>query len=201
MQITGIEFQKKHDDRANLYIDGDFYCGVSVELILREQLKKGMEVDVEKLQEIIVEDEKKTAFSKVIKYISSTIKTEKQIKDYLKRKEYNQSTIEYVIGKLKEYNYIDDEQFARSFVLTYASKYGKLKLISALRSKGITEEVIDNVFTDELKIESNIMQVAEKYLKNKEKSPQTFMKLSRFLCSRGYDFDEINRIVNELKKD
>lgn len=200
MQITGIEFQKKHDDRANLYIDGDFYCGVSVELILREQLKKGLEIDEQKLQNLILEDEKKTAFAKVLKYISSTIKTEKQIRDYLKRKEYSLSTIDHVINKLREYNYIDDEQFARSFVLTYASKYGKLKLISALRSKGVSENVIDNVFSEDLKIESNIMQVAEKYLKNKEKSPQTFMKLSRFLFSRGYEFDEINRTVNELKR-
>jgi len=201
MQITGIEFQKKHDDRANLYIDGEFYCGVSVELVIKEQLKKGMEIDVEKLNSLVIEDEKKTAFSKTIKYMSGSLKTEKQIKDYLKRKEYNPSTIDYVVDKLNEYKYLDDEQFAKSFVLTYSSKYGKLKLIAALKSKGVSDRIIDNVFSEDLELKNNIKLVAEKYLKNKDRNPQTYIKLSRFLYSRGYEFDEINKTINELKRD
>lgn len=201
MQITGIEFQKKHDDRANLYIDGEFYCGVSVELVIKEQLKKGMEIDVEKLNSMVIEDEKKTAFSKAIKYMSGSLKTEKQIKDYLKRKEYDTSIIDYVIDKLNEYKYLDDEQFAKSFVLTYSSKYGKLKLIAALKSKGISDRIIDNVFSEDLELKNNIKSVAEKYLKNKDRNAQTYIKLSRFLYSRGYEFDEINKTINELKRD
>ena len=146
MQITKIEFQKKHDDRVNLYVDDEFYAGVSVELILKSQLKKGQEISKEILDELILEDEKGSAFSKSVKYLSSALKTERQIKDYLRKKEYNPSTIEYVIDKLREYKYLDDEAYAKSFVLTYSSKYGKLKLISALRSKGISDSVIDNIF-------------------------------------------------------
>ena len=168
MQITGIEFQKKHDDRANLYVDDEFYCGISVELVMREQIKKGMEIDQEKLQELILEDEKYSAFGKAVKYLSSTLKTERQIKDYLRKKEYNQVTIDYVIDKLYEYKYLDDESYAKSFVLTYSNKYGKLKLISALKSKGVSDRVIDNIFSEELGIDSNIRNVAEKYLKNKK---------------------------------
>lgn len=201
MQITGIEFQKKHDDRVNLYVDNEFYAGISVELVLKEQLKKGMEIAKEALDNLIMEDEKGSAFSKAVKYLSSALKTEKQIKDYLRKKEYNPGTIEYVIDKLNEYKYLDDENYAKSFVLTYSSKYGKLKLISALRSKGVSDRIIDNVFSDELEIKSNIKNVAEKYLKNKEINSQTYLKLSRFLYSRGYEFDEINRVINELKKD
>lgn len=201
MQITCIEFQKKHDDRVNLYVDDEFYAGVSVELILKQQLKKGMEISKEELDQLILEDEKGSAFNKSVKYLNSALKTEKQIKEYLRKKGYNLSTIEYVVDKLKEYKYLDDENYARSFVLTYSNKYGKLKLISALRSKGVSDRIIDNIFSEDLGIESNIRSIAEKYLKNKEKNPQTYLKLSRFLYSRGYEFDEINRLINELKKD
>ena len=201
MQITAIEFQKKHDDRANLYIDDEFYCGISVELVLKEQLKKGTEIDKERLDNLILEDEKHSAFAKSLKYISGSLKTEKQIKDYLRKKEYNPNTIEYVIDKLNEYKYIDDEQYAKSFVLTYASKYGKLKLISGLKNKGISDRIIDNLFDEELELPSNIGLVAEKYMKNKQRNPKTYMMLSRFLYSRGYEFDDINRVVSEMKKD
>ena len=202
MQITKIEFQKKHDDRANLYIDEEFYAGVSVELVIKEQLKKGMEIEKSRLDEIILEDQKHTAFSKAIKYSSSVLKTEKQIKEYLKKKEYAPSTIDYVIDKMVEYKYLDDEQYARAFVLTYSNKYGKLKLISALRSKGVSSKIIDNIFSqedDDLEIKSNIKSVAEKYLKNKVVDAKTYLKLGRFLASRGYEFDEISRVINELK--
>ena len=95
---------------------------------------------------------------------------------------------------------MDDEGYARAFVLTYSKKYGKLKLIAALRSKGISDAIIDEVLEDKMP-ESNIRAVADKYLKNKEKTSQTYLKLSRFLYSRGYEFDEINRLINEYKKD
>ena len=60
MQITDIEIQKKHDDRVNIYVDDEFFCGVSLELVMREHLKKGVEIDSEQLKELILEDEKKT---------------------------------------------------------------------------------------------------------------------------------------------
>ena len=200
MLITKIEVQKKHDDRANLYVDDKFYAGIAIELVMKHGIKKGLEIDKETLDEIILNDEKGHALSKAVKYISSNLKTTKQIKDYLKKKEFNPQTIEYVIDKMNEYKYLDDEGYARAFVLTYSKKYGKLKLIAALRSKGISDAIIDEVLEDKMP-ESNIRAVADKYLKNKEKTSQTYLKLSRFLYSRGYEFDEINRIINEYKKD
>ena len=201
MLITKIEVQKNNDDRANLYLDDKFYCGISIELVMKEQLKKGMERDKDKLDQLVLEDEKGHALSKAVKYISSNLKTTKQIRDYLKKKDYNPQTIDYVIDKMNEYKYLDDESYAKSFVLTYSKKYGKLKLISALKSKGITESIIEDLFTDENQTASNIFAVAEKYLKNKDKNAQTYLKLSRFLYARGYEFDDINRVINEYKKD
>lgn len=199
MLITKLEVQKNHQDRANLYLDDQFYCGISIELVMKENLKKGMEIDKTRIDELVLEDEKSSALSKAVKYISSNLKTTRQIKDYLKKKLYSHQTIDYVIEKLDEYKYLDDENYAKSFVLTYSNKYGKLKLISALKSKGILDEIIDKIFSE--KIESNIKSVAEKYLRNKEKNAQTYLKLSRFLYSRGYEFEEINRIINEYKEE
>lgn len=201
MLITKIEVQKNHDDRANLYVDDKFYAGIAIELVMKHGLKKGLEIDKETLDEIILNDEKGHALSKAVKYISSNLKTTKQIKDYLKKKEYNPQTIDYVIDKMNEYKYLDDEGYAKAFVLTYSKKYGKLKLVAALRSKGVADSIIDEVLEPDNLPESNIKAVADKYLKNKERNSQTYLKLSRFLYSRGYEFDEINRLINEYKKD
>lgn len=198
-EITSIEVQQKDKTRANIYLDEKFYAGISIELVVKYQLKKGQEIDENYLAEIIFEDEKGKALSKAVKYISSTLKTTQQIRDYLRKKDYNPQVVDYVINKMIEYKYLDDEAYAKAYISTYSSKFGKMKLISQLKSRGVRESIIDSVFADEIKMEDSIMKVAEKYLKNKEIKPDTYMKLSRFLYGRGYEFDDINSCINEMK--
>lgn len=201
-EITNLEIQKKDDRRVNLYLDDKFYAGISIELVMKHHLKKGVEIEKSDLDSLILEDEKGKALDKAVKYISSTLKTTKQIRDYLKKKEYNPQTIDYVIDKMQEYKYLDDEAYAKAFISTYSNKYGKLKLVSALKSKGVCENVIDSVLSaEDLKMENSIETTANKYLRNKPRTNETYMKLSRFLYSRGYEFDDIKSLINELKED
>jgi regulatory protein len=200
-EITKLEVQKNNSERISLYLDDKFYCGISAELVIKNHLKVGLNISKEELDELVLEDEKGKALSRAVKYIGNNLKTIKQIRDYLKKKDYNPNTIDYVIDKLKEYSYIDDEAYCKAFVSTYSHKYGKLKLISALKSKGVSDKTIDNVFNEDLQIKDSIESVANKYLKNKERNKETYLKLSRFLYSRGYEFDDINRLINILKEE
>jgi len=198
-EITKIEVQQKDKTRANLYLDDEFFCGIAIELCVKFALKKGMEIEEEFLKEIVFEDEKSKAMNKAVAYINSSLKTSKQIKDYLRKKEYSPQTIDYVIDKMNEYKYLDDKAYAKAFVSTYSSKYGKIKLKSMLKSKGVSDLDIEDVFSEELKIDNSISKVADKYLRNKEINKETLNKLGRFLCSRGYGFDEINAYISNLK--
>ena len=197
MKITKLEVQKNDKNRVNLYVDDEFYSGIPAELVYLEHLKTGLEIDEKDLKKIIFENEKSKAMSRVTKYIGSSLKTQKQIRDYLRKKEYSEDTIKFVMSKLVEYNYIDDKKYAQAYVLTYGKKYGKLKLISQLKVKGVSEEIIECVLEDN-KVDS-IESVASKYLKNKVMSYEVSQKLFRFLYSRGYEFDEINSYINKLK--
>lgn len=199
MEITKLEVQKNNDSRVNLYLDDKFYAGISLELVVREHLKVGLEIDENHLKNLILEDEKGKALAKAVKYIGTNLKTAKQLRDYLRRKEYNPVTIDYVLDKLNEYNYLDDENYARAYILTYSSKYGKLKLKLQLRSKGVSDNIIDKYL--ESSCVSSIDSVANKYMKNKERTHENYQKLSRFLYSRGYDFDDINSCVSRIKEE
>ena len=200
-KITAIEVQAKDKSRANIYLDDEFFAGISIELVIKHQLKKDMGIDDKFLADIIFEDDKGKALAKAIKYMGSNLKSCAQIKDYLRKKEYATEIIDYVIDKMKEYKYLDDESYARAYISAYSNKYGKLKLIQALKSKGITDKTIDTVFEeDDLKMQDSIDKVASKYLKNKEITQETLVKLNRFLYSRGYEFDQINSYIRGLKK-
>lgn len=199
MEITKLEIQKNNSERVNLYLDEKFFSGISLELTVREHLKVGQEIDEEHLNNLILEDEKGKALAKAVKYIGSNLKTTKQVKDYLKKKDYNCHTIAYVLDKLAEYKYLDDENYARAYILTYSNKYGRLKLKSQLQLKGVSEDIIDK-YLDNVD-GSSIENVAKKYMKNKEINYENCQKLSRFLYSRGYDFSDINSLVNRLKEE
>lgn len=198
--ITKVEVQKNNKERANIYIDDKFFAGMNIELVIKYGLKKGKEVDEKLFNEVMLEDLKSDAFNKAIKYIGSSLKSIKQIKEYLKRKEFPEEVVETVIEKLCEYKYLDDYAYAKGFILTYSNKYGKLKLLSQLKMKGIDENIIEDIF-NENNIESNIESVARKYLKNKNIKSETWLKLSRFLYSRGYEFEDINKVVENLKEE
>ena len=118
--ITKIEVQKNNKERANVYIDDEFFAGMNIELIMKYGLKKGVDVNDELINEIILEELKTEAFNKAINYIGSALKSKKQLKDYLKKKDYPIEVMEFVIDKLCEYKYLDDYNFANSFVLTYS---------------------------------------------------------------------------------
>jgi hypothetical protein len=79
--ITKIEVQKNNEERANLYLDDDFCCGISIELVIKHQLKKGIQIDEEQLKEMILEDEKGNPFVFDFKFSPKTNKYEGLIQE------------------------------------------------------------------------------------------------------------------------
>jgi len=82
-EITAITPQVKDKTRCNVFVDGRFYCGLTLEAAVKNRLKAGQIVDLEKLSAIQLESEKSTALDKALTHISAVQKTEKQVKEYL----------------------------------------------------------------------------------------------------------------------
>ncbi len=198
--ITKIQVQKNNENRVNVYLDDKFFCGISVDLTIKHKLKVGSEIDDNYLQELVVDDEKISAFDKAVNYLGRGLKSVKQMQEYLGKKGYSQFTCEHVINKLLEYKYLNDEEYARAFVLTYSKKFGILKLKNQLRQKGIDEFIVEDVFCSLEDNISSIECVANKYIKNKEINRETVNKLYRFLATRGYEYDEIGKVVKKIEE-
>lgn len=206
-KITKIEVQKNNNQKANLFLDEVFFSRIYLDTCVKYGLKSGLEIEENKLKQIIDESEKKLAVNFAVNYIGSAIKTRKQIRDYLKKKEFDAESIEYVVSKLEEYKYIDDEAYVASYVNFYSSKYGKNKIINNLKAKGVSEKIIANFFEDNGEdfaenAQNLCMEIAKKKARNLDLSDvKNVQKLSRFLIGRGFDYDEINYTINKLKSD
>ena len=77
-EITAITPQVKDKTRCNIYVDGRFCCGLTLEATVKNRLKVGQSITEERLAEIQLDSEKNAAFDKALTHLSATMKTEKQ---------------------------------------------------------------------------------------------------------------------------
>ena len=89
-KVTAITPQVKDDKRVNVYIDGAFACGLSLEAAVKNKVKVGAEIDEARLKEIEFDSEKTSAMEKTAAFISKTMKTEREVALFLARKGYSE---------------------------------------------------------------------------------------------------------------
>ncbi|MBQ3214455.1 MAG: regulatory protein RecX [Clostridia bacterium] len=198
MKITKIEIQKKNKNRVNLYLDEEFFCGLSLETVLKNHLKEGIEVEEDKIKFLVFETEKEMALSKAVGYISKCQKTKKEVYKYLIQKGYDEEIINYVISKLEEYNFVDDTLYAKNYIKFKNKNSGSRKIEMELKQKGINEEVAKESLEKYSNDREFVLMVATKYMKNKEKDLKNKQKAYRHLASRGFISEDIIFALNQI---
>ena len=199
--ITKIE-EQKNKKRVNIFVDNAFFCGINKETAILFRLKEDSEIDENTLKNAIFESEVKSAFEKAIDYISSRIHTKKELFDKLFKKGFEKKVVDSAIFKLEEYNYVNDELFAKTFVQENY-KYSKKMLENKLKQKGVSSEIISNVLelnTDE-KEEELCEKQLKKLLKNKNKnnfSKEELQKIYMSLFRKGFEFDLIKKVCRKV---
>lgn len=194
-EITNIVQHGK--ETYSVFLDGAFFCKLNAETIVKTGIKVGKEISKEEIENAQAENEKLVAFDKCLKLLSVP-KTRKQIVDSLSSKGYAPKTISYCLEKLDEYKYLDDEAFARLYVNSYSFKKGKRLLEFELKSKGVSQEIINKVMQNYEFSQEDLISLAEKFIKGKAKDKKTAQKLSAHLFSKGFTLDEISPVVRKL---
>ena len=199
--ITALTAQEKRKDRVNLFIDGAFYAGVSLETVLKLRLKTGQEVDEKKLAEILAETERTEALSKALDYALKNLKTKRQIKDYLLKKGYSEDVVWQAVDKLKEYGYIDDKNYSQRYIESTSKTQGKRLIEYKLMMKGVKKEDIESAYENtETDDAENARCLAEKHLRNKEITSENVRKTYKYLIGRGFSYEQAASAIAEFKE-
>ena len=190
-EITGILPQVKDKTRCNIYLDGRFCCGLTLETVIKNRLKVGKTVTETELAEMQLESEKNTALDKALTHLSATRKTEKQIRAYLTEKGYLPAVVEYVLEKLRSYNFVNDGEYAEAYVEHAVKRKGERKIRMELRGKGVADEQIDAALSqvdEEQEIET-ATGILQKYMRGKTADKETLQKAYRYLMGKGFSYD------------
>ncbi len=203
-KITAIEVQKKDKERYSLFVDGDFFSGVSMETVIKHHLKVGLELDKKELAEILYVTEKEKALKKALDYVSKALKTKRQVKEYLLGKEFSEEIVYNVLDKLLEYGLINDFNYCLRYIETYSKTQGRKLMEYKLMLKGASKTDIEKAFMEidgEIDNVENAYRLAVKHLKGKERTLENYSKTYRYLASKGYLFEDIDKAIYRIKEE
>ena len=204
--ITKIEVGKRNKERVNIYIDEEYAFSISAELIYKENLKVNDKIDVDSLKKLADEDNYIKCKNTALKTIERTYKSEKELAQKLALKGYDDHIINRTINFMKEYNLLNDNNYATMYVKDKSRNIGKKKIKYSLLQKGIDEEIIESelekINNDEVKaiVYEMALKKYKVFSKRENDNYKLTQKLYRFLMGKGYDYDLIKDVVKSIVK-
>lgn len=201
-EITKVKRQKD-EKRVNVYLDGKFAFGISLEAVLKHGLEKGKIVSQEFIDNLRDEAEEGKVYNHVLRFATLRPRSEKEIKLWFRRKKVLPAVGEAVFNRLKNLDLVDDEKFAKWWAEQRAEFRQKSRrmLSMELRQKGVSRDVIEKVLA-EVDIPDEIAlarKAAEKKLRTlRGDFEEQRKKLSEFLARRGFNWSTIKQVIDEL---
>jgi len=200
-KVTQLQTQVKRANRYSIHIDGKYAFSLSANDLIATGLHSGQELteaEVERYRKLSLESK---AVDRVYNFLSYRQRTEKEVRDYLRKKGYEDEFGDQVVDKLKRQGMISDQQFAVSWVGSRQSlrPRSRRRLEQELRQKGVSTELIAETLaavSDEDEVAA-IQEIATKKLSQAKYRDQP--TLVKYLASQGFSYDLIKRALEELE--
>lgn len=209
MRITRIETQKKTPGRVNIFADGEFLLGLSKETLIRAGLRVGDEISSLQVADLTARDTLLSAKNSALRLLSIRPRSEKEITDRLREKEFSEKDISTVINELREARLVNDAEFARSFIRNALAlrPVGELQIRRKLLLLGVPKVLVDDAVSHilgEVDMTAVAREAALAYQRRSRNSPasrdprKARINLAAFLARRGYSWSTINAVMKTL---
>lgn len=198
MKITDIKQQVKRPDRYSIYIDGKYSFPLGASELLNLRLHINQEYTRTELENLKQKSVLDKAFDQALNLIMRRPRSEWEILEYLKRKEYDSTMSGSVLDMLRERGYVDDADFARRWVdnRRLLKSTSKRRLQQELRAKRVSDDVITQVLADD---ETDEQQVLRDLIARKRQQTryQDDIKLTQYLIRQGYNYQDIKAVITD----
>jgi regulatory protein len=204
MFITSVERQPRRRRRVNLFVDGRFALSLALSLAQEKDLHAGGTIDEPELQALRAEDERRTAYDAAINLLSYRPRSEKEIRQRLRRRNVAPEVIDETVERLRAAHYLDDAAFAqfwRESRDTLSPRSGHL-IRSELLYKGVDADTATST-VEGLDDEEAAYRAAAKRLKSLQRDDYDVFRrrLGGFLTRRGFSYDVVRRTLERCWRD
>ncbi len=195
-KITAIRAQKRHPQRVNIYLDGEFAFGLA--RIVAAWLQVGQELSEQDIARLQREDAREQAYQQALRYLGYRPRTTHEIRRHLERKGVAEEIIAAVLERLSDLGLVDDEAFAHAWVASrmHNRPRSRRALHAELRQKGLPEAIIQEALAE-------VDEAAGAYLAAQKGArryrhlpwPAFRQKMSAYLARRGFPYTVIREAV------
>lgn len=202
MKITDIKQQVKRQGRYSVFVDEKYTFSLSESALLEQKIHIGQEVSPAELQAFKDASRLDKAYGLTLAYVARRQRSEWELRDYFRRKEIDEDASEQIMGRLKNFGYVDDLKFARSWVENrrLLKPVSRRRLMGELRQKHIADDVVRQVLEeDEITDRDTLMDLVAR--KRKQTRYQDDQKLMQYLGRQGYNYDDIKSVLRAEPED
>jgi regulatory protein len=193
-EITGV---RERRGRARIFVDGAFWAEIDASVAAERGLREGVALGLEELSEARVAGERDLAMNRALGFLGYRARSEKEVRDRLRRYGYGDQTVEGVVGRLGELGYLDDEEFARLVAREKARKYGPRRILGELRKSGVDAEIaqgaVDEEFAGRIELQEASSAAERRY--NRGESEAEARRVYGFLMRRGYSAEVCSEVA------
>lgn len=194
------KYESINNGQYKIYLSDGTILKINSDVIINNNLLYKKEIDNTLLNKILKENDNANIYNKCVKYISVRLRSKKEIIDYLKK--LNIDNTADIIDKLTKNNLINDEVFTKAFIkdkINFTS-YGPYRIRQELNKYNIDNEIIDKYIKDideEILIDKVDKQI-NKIIKSNRKYSGNILKSKIYnnLYNNGFDKDMIINVLN-----
>lgn len=203
--ITAVEPQRRaRSRRLNVFVDGRY--AFSLDRDLADLVRVGQPLSDLKTAELLLQDEQARAFEAAAAFLSYRPRSEREVRDRLRKKEFPEPSIERVIERLKHLRLVNDDDFARYWLEQRQAHRpsGSRLLRLELRRKGVehdtAEQTVADSERDEDPVEAACRAAARKAQSLHSLDDREFeRRLGQFLVRRGFDYETARSACRRLR--
>lgn len=198
MTVTNIEPITK--TRFRVYVDGQSAFVLYKGELSRYHIEPEGELDEEVYEEILQKVVLKRAKARALHLLNAMGRTEAQLRSKLETGGYPDRVTEEAIAYVKSFGYLNDAEYARSYIEVRKAKKSRKELYAALCRKGIAREEAELALEEYYDGEDSLAAIEALLRKKKfDRSAADYMqrqKMAGYLMRKGFRYDEIRRVLD-----
>lgn len=200
MEIVKYELTKKNI--YNVYLSNGEVLELDESVITNNELLLKKRIDNDLYDKLKRDNKICILVNASIKYINVRLRSIKEIKDYLLKKEEDTDLIDEVISRLMKMGYLDDRRFTEAYIkdkLNFTS-WGDYKIINELNKLGISSlDIEDNIdlLNDDI-LNERMRKIIDKDIRTNKKYSGLKLKnkIYNHLLTSGYSKEKVISLIN-----
>jgi len=200
-KVTALRPKGNRGARVGVYLDDKFAFSLETEVVVKEGLMVGQELDSEQIGALVRANELQRCLNAATHYLSYRPRSEFELRQRLYRRGFDGDSVEAVLAELKARGLVNDMEFAQFWQdnrHVFRPRSCALTRLE-LRRKGVAEEIITQVVSSVNDGDSAYRAALSRARRLPLSDYGAFRRrLGEHLRRRGFSYGVISKTVEQL---